>query len=202
MRKAPDHLESLTVKQQAVVPTFGLGFLKARVPEPVRRGITEHFNRARPLSRPEERTEYLQASDADETPSLLLEDPGFNRGILDALRPVHEQWAGTALRGSACYGIRVYLKGSYLYNHVDRIDTHVISSTICVDQDLSSPWPLYIEDLEGRPHEVVMAPGDMVFYESARLRHGRPYPLDGAFYAGMFVHYAPLDWRYTAADLR
>jgi prolyl 4-hydroxylase len=106
------------------------------------------------------------------------------------------------LRGTACYGIRVYLKGSYLYNHVDRIDTHVISSTICVDHDLASPWPLYIEDLDGNPHEVDMAPGDLVFYESARLKHGRPHPLDGGFYAGMFVHYAPVDWPYTAADLR
>ena len=202
MREVPDHLESLTVKQQAIVPALGLGFLKSRVPEPVRRALAEHFSRSRPRSCPEERTEYLQPSEPDEVPALLIEDSEFNRGILDALRPLHEQWAGRALRGSACYGIRVYLKGSYLYNHVDRIDTHVISSTICVDHDLASPWPLYVEDLEGSPHEVVMAPGDMVLYESARLKHGRPYPLEGEFYAGMFVHYAPVDWPYTAADLR
>jgi prolyl 4-hydroxylase len=200
--KVPGHLESLTARQQAIVPAFGLGFLKSRVPERVRRAIAEHFSRSRTSSRPEPRTEYLQPSEADTTPSLLIESSDFNREILDALRPIHEVWAGMTLRGTACYGIRVYLKGSYLHNHVDRIDTHVISSTICVDCDLASPWPLYIEDLKGNPHEIEMAPGDIVFYESARLKHGRPYPLQGEFYAGMFVHYAPLDWSWTAADLR
>jgi prolyl 4-hydroxylase len=199
--RVPDHLESKTIKQQAIVPAFGLGFLKSRVPEPVRRAIAEHFDRSRPLSRPEPRYAHLQASEPDEVPSLLMEDNEFNRSILDTLRPLHEQWAGMALRGSACYGIRVYLKGSYLYEHVDRIGTHVISSTICVDHDLVAPWPLSIEDLDGNPHEVDMAPGDMIFYESARLKHGRPYPHPGEFYAALFVHYAPVHWPYTAADL-
>jgi hypothetical protein len=31
----------------------------------------------------------------------------------------------------------------------------------------------------------------MLFYEGARLRHGRPYPLQGAYYAGIYLHYRP-----------
>ena len=69
-----------------------------------------------------------------------------------------------------------------------------MSSTICVDHRLISPWPLYIEDNEGRPHEVSIEPGEMVFFEGTRLTHGRPYPLDGEYYANIFVHYTPLDW--------
>lgn len=201
MPETPDDLDRLTAAQQAVVPSFGLGFLKVTVPESVRHSVAEHFRRVLPHGRPEARNSYLLPSMPGATPSLLLEDPAFNQGILDALHPIHEEWAGMKLRGTSCYGIRVYLRGSYLYNHVDVMQTHVISSTMCVDHELSSPWPLYIEDLDGRPHEVVMSPGEMVFYESARLRHGRPYPLDGEFYAGMFVHYAPLDWPYAEQPL-
>ena len=34
----------------------------------------------------------------------------------------------------------------------------------------------------------------MVFYESARLLHGRPYALDGEYYASVFVHFTPIGW--------
>jgi hypothetical protein len=34
----------------------------------------------------------------------------------------------------------------------------------------------------------------MLLYESASLEHGRPVPLDGRYYVGMFVHYRPVDW--------
>jgi len=37
-----------------------------------------------------------------------------------------------------------------------------------------------------------MNPGEMVFYEGARLRHGRAYPLQGDYYVSIFVHYRPV----------
>ncbi len=36
-------------------------------------------------------------------------------------------------------------------------------------------------------------PGDMVMYESHTIVHGRPAPLDGAFFANTFVHFEPVD---------
>ena len=38
----------------------------------------------------------------------------------------------------------------------------------------SPPWPLQLLDGEGRPASVTLEPGTMVWYESARLPHGRP----------------------------
>lgn len=124
----------------------------------------------------------------------MIHDAEFNQQLLRELKPLHEEWSGMELQESRCYGIRVYQPGSYLYNHVDRSETHIISSTICVAYQLSEPWPLYIEDGDGNPHEISMEPGEMVLYEGARLMHGRPYPLQGRFYAGLFVHYAPMNW--------
>jgi prolyl 4-hydroxylase len=40
-----------------------------------------------------------------------------------------------------------------------------------------------------------MAPGDMVLYESHSVIHGRPFPLNGKFYANVFVHFEPVGMR-------
>ena len=45
-----------------------------------------------------------------------------------------EAWSGVKLQNSAVYGIRVYRRGSTLFNHVDRSDTHIISAILNVDQ--------------------------------------------------------------------
>ena len=33
-----------------------------------------------------------------------------------------------------------------------------------------------------------MQPGEIILYESARLMHGRPEPLDGISFANFFIH--------------
>lgn len=58
--------------------------------------------------------------------------------------------------------------------HVDTIRTHVVSAIINVDQEVEKDWPLVILDHEDNEHSIVMKPGDMLFYESAKLIHGRP----------------------------
>ena len=50
--------------------------------------------------------------------------------------------------------------------HVDRIQTHVISIILHIDSsEDASPWPIYIEDFHGNTHEVILTPGDILFYE-------------------------------------
>ena len=47
--------------------------------------------------------------------------------------------------------------------HVDRMQTHVVSFILHVDSsEDAEPWPIFIEDLQGRTHEVTLTPGDMV----------------------------------------
>jgi hypothetical protein len=38
-----------------------------------------------------------------------------------------------------------------------------------------------------------MAPGDMVLYESSTVVHGRPAPLQGRYFANVFIHFMPVD---------
>ena len=80
---------------------------------------------------------------------------------------------------------------STLLAHVDQTRTHVISAIINVDQEVEEDWPLFIQDNRGEDHEVILRPGEMIWYESARLIHGRQRPLRGHHYDNVFVHFKP-----------
>jgi prolyl 4-hydroxylase len=58
--------------------------------------------------------------------------------------------------------------------HVDTLSTHVISAIINIDQSVHTDWPLVVLDHRGNEHQVIMKPGEIVFYESSKLLHGRP----------------------------
>ncbi|KAJ1449361.1 hypothetical protein M885DRAFT_535999 [Pelagophyceae sp. CCMP2097] len=119
--------------------------------------------------------------------------PALKQFVFDELKVVMEAWAPSTapLRGTSAYGVRTYESGSYLHLHVDTASTHVVSGILNIAQDVRTPWPLEILDHSGKHHAVVMQPGDLLLYESAKLLHGRPQPLDGDSYANVFVHYAP-----------
>ena len=122
--------------------------------------------------------------------------PHLKSDIFDGLKPIMEEWAPKTapLHGTSAYGIRTYDRHSYLHLHTDTANTHVVSGIINVDQQADSPWPVQIFDHSGLLHSVIMQPGDMLLYESAKLLHGRYHPFNGSFYANIFVHYAPDSW--------
>ena len=117
--------------------------------------------------------------------------PELQHDVHAALQPMVEAWAGCAVAPTFVYGVRRYLRGATLKMHRDRSHTHVYGASINIAQKLDSAWPLVIEDTQGRRHDIVLRPGEMVLYESRRLLHGRPQPLHGDFYAGVFAHFRP-----------
>ena len=157
----------------AKIPLLGLGFHKTTIDRSLHEVLLRHLRSNIHKFKSEPADAFLQTESATAYPSLLYHDEEFNQQLLRDLQGMHERWSGLSLKQAACYGIRVYQPGSYLYNHTDR-PTHVVSSTICVDHRLTNRWPLYIEDLDGRAHEVPVEPGEIVFFEGARLQHGRP----------------------------
>lgn len=186
-------LAAKTALQQANAPYCGLGFRKERLGDDLYKLLIDQFRRVAPAFRIEADVLEISNVDNDAIQALYHEETEFNNQMSKLLQPMHEAWSGMKLTESACYGFRVYQRGTYLHKHVDVTATHIISSTICVDHHLTSPWPLYIEDIEGNGHLVNLEPGEFIFYEGAKLIHGRPYPLDGDYYAGMFVHYRPVE---------
>jgi len=195
MYETPQHILDFQSEERRNVRSLGLGFRKAKLDPAIHDRLMDHLRANVHRFKSEAGDAFIHTENPRCYPSLVFQDEEFNQRLLDDLRSVHEEWSGMPLKKAACYGIRVYQPRSYLYSHFDHARTHVVSSTICVDSRVNNPWPLYIEDEDGKPHEVSMEPGEMIFFEGARLKHGRPSPLDGDYYANIFVHYTPLDWK-------
>jgi prolyl 4-hydroxylase len=190
--ETPLFLRQKLAEMQREAPDCGLGFRKATLPSEIHERLIRHFRSNVANFRVEDGIEEIGSVESGMIPSLFFEDKAFNAQLASELQPLHEVWSGMRLQTSYCYGVRCYQRGAYLHNHVDRLP-HIISSTICIDHALSNRWPLHIEDGHGRVSQIDLEPGEFVLYEGARLAHGRPYPLDGDFYAGIFVHFKPAD---------
>ena len=92
--------------------------------------------------------------------------------IFKTLGPLVEKWSGgVKLNPTSVYGIRRYTNNSWMLGHVDKAESHIISVILNVAQDVDEDWPLYIKDHRGRGRQVLLQPGEMIYYESARLVH-------------------------------
>ena len=132
---------------------------------------------------------------------IFIDRPDLTDRILEELHPMHEAWAGIPLVPHQAYGFRLYMNASSLLMHVDKSDTHIISCILHIDSsDDAEPWPIVIEDFTGKTNEVVLTPGDMLFYESSKCFHGRPAKFIGSWYTSVFVHYYPSDPEWKATD--
>ena len=116
------------------------------------------------------------------------------------LKDMVEEWAGEPVEQTVMYGLRMYTEGARLLTHVDRHTTHAVSLIVNIAQgNLTEPWPVEVQDHANRMHEVIMEPGDVVYYESAKCLHARNRPMKGpnAYYVNLFTHYRPVgdpDW--------
>lgn len=186
-----------------ILPVFTQeGFKKMKVPYPLQVEL-EAFYQLEKKHKVEERSDAIGSyikSDGQSHPALMIElTDGMRTKILDVLTPLLESWTNRALEPSAVYGIREYQRGATLAMHADRIDTHQVSAIINVAQQVNTDWPICIQDHMGKSHEVLLEPGEMLFYESARLEHGRPTPLNGDYYANIFTHTRPLNMVHSVS---
>ena len=125
--------------------------------------------------------------------------PSIKKIIHEQLLTIHQNWIKVQnIIPSAIYGIRSYKRGATLSKHVDRVETHHISSIIIVDKDLNcgcqnrkygDDWPLDIQGHDGEWYKVFAEPGDMIMYESAICEHGREEAFQGTHYRNFYVHY-------------
>merc|ERR1719272_983626 len=108
------------------------------------------------------------------------------------LEKMVSKWAGQEFEIAGFYGIRVYQNGSLVVPHVDFFTQSVISVTMLLGEDTDEPWPLEIESAsDGSIRQVVLKPGEMVFYEGAKLFHGRVTPMRGRHYGIVTASYKP-----------
>lgn len=120
-----------------------------------------------------------------------------HREIVKEMKQVLQWWTRLRLKHTSTFGIRIYRRDSMLIDHVDRMDTHLASAVLQVHQEVDDHggWPLEVLLPDGNVGEVYLQAGQMVLYEGAWLRHGRPMRFRGHEFANVFSHFAPLDWR-------
>ena len=128
----------------------------------------------------------------------LDNDMAERDAIASLIQPLVEAWAQRPLVFTSFYGIREYHRGHELRMHVDRVATHVFSVIINLHQeDIQDPWPLDVILFDGSRASVYLEPGNILFYQSAKLIHGRPRTLNGSLYVNCFCHFRPNDWPYV-----
>ena len=134
---------------------------------------------------------YIE-TDGKGSASHTIEMPNDLRDeIHESLLDKAEDWSGIRLLPTYVYGVRIYNRGAILKPHRDREETHIIGVIVNIDQKVDTPWALEIEDHQKNVHEIFLSPGEVIFYESATLDHGRPAPLDGEKFVNVFCHYMP-----------
>jgi hypothetical protein len=189
-----------TVHSALLAPNFTeLGFGLARAPEglmaDLRRGIRDGIE----AGPGEEGT--VDVIGGPHRP-WFIEREDLTQRVLTELQPYAEAWSGTSLVPFKAYGFRLYRNESALYMHVDKPETHIVSLILHIDSsEDAEPWPIFIEDFLGNTHEVTLASGDVLFYESSKCFHGRPRPLKGTWYSSIFVHYYPVGWNEVSRKL-
>lgn len=165
------------------------GFLKTKLPEDLYKKIYD-FYQANENTAINEHVEGFITSKEKQAPSELIHlTDNLKQEIHQVLQPLVEAWIGHYLKPSYVFGIRRYRNGAVLKQHRDRGKTHVASVIINIAQLVRQPWPLVIDDHNYRKHHLLLSPGDMVFYEGAKLSHGRPIAFDGDEFCNVFVHY-------------
>jgi len=139
---------------------------------------------------------------SNENYKFLKIDRKTSDSVFEQLKDLAEKWIGNRIEliGTAVYGLRKYTRGAYLLSHLDHLETHVVSAILNIAQDVDEDWPLQIMDHNGNPHEVILAPGEMIWYESAKLVHARIKPLVGKYFENMFVHYMPRSLKWYSSD--
>jgi hypothetical protein len=174
-----------------LAPTFSeFGFAVARAPHSLLRRLQQgiHQGLLRNQTYPEPNVHVILG----QKPPRMIFRPDLVNLVLSEMQPFTEAWAQMELTPHKAYGFRLYSEGNQLMMHTDRSQTHVISFILHIDSsDDAEPWPLLIEDFYGNTHEVILTPGDVLFYESSKCNHGRPYPFKGSWYTSVFVHYYP-----------
>jgi prolyl 4-hydroxylase len=113
----------------------------------------------------------------------------LQKDVQQLLQPLVEAWFGHYLKLSQISGINRYNKGSIIMPYRQDPSTSIVCVVVNVQQMGKYAWPMIISDHNYRQHQLELKPGDMIFYEAAKLKCGRPLPFNGEEFADICLHY-------------
>jgi hypothetical protein len=73
----------------------------------------------------------------------MLSLPGaLKREVTEEIQRLVAEWVGfetEAIEPTSTYGVRIYHNQSTLATHVDRVETHILSTVYCIDREVEEP---------------------------------------------------------------
>ncbi len=177
------------------------GFSVKTLSEELFNQVDSLYQKSKKFTREERAHEALSITGKSEL--SVVSRYGHERdNLMNILLPLHEEIFGVSLIPEVMFGVRTYLKDSSLGMHYDKYITHHVGSIICVDKDLdgTEDWPLHLIDHEGKEQLIYLNVGDIVFYESAKLLHGRPTPLEGNSFSILMYHLSIDGYKYKSNE--
>lgn len=173
------------------------GFVVKTLPVDIQAQVNALYTKSMKYTREEADSEALCITGNTEL-NVISRFSKERDNLIDTLLPLHENIFKRKLIPSIMYGVRRYNNGSILDMHLDKPITHHVGSIMVVDKDLNGQedWPLHIIDNGGIEHKINLNVGDIFYYESARLLHGRPTEFKGHFYSIIMTHLALSDYKY------
>lgn len=194
----------LDFKQTPLLPKFThLGYKKGTMPAEMYAKVLSWYRDNMDNRTPEKFNVEPAINDSEVKCAMVFLEDDMKKYIGTVMKPYLEEWSNISLEMTRLYGIREYFHGNILRNHVDRITTHIISVILQIDKDLDggADWELEIIDFDGMRKNVTLEPGEMLFYESSTLIHGRPFPFQGKRFANAFLHYVPASkWPWSMSN--
>ena len=131
-------------------------------------------------------------SQTDDKSNHSLELPPSLKTQIEAhIKPQLEKWAGINLTLSEVESIQTHGDKATISSHRNSKDSQIISCMMRISQDIDENWQFQIEDHFYRQHDIVFQAGDMLFYEGARLAHGREVPMNGRHVTDLLCHFVP-----------
>ena len=190
------YIKLLNVMQPNYIPRFTKkGFIKIKLDSNIFKEITNSWEKIFTWPVPKKYNLATTSESSDrKIKAYHFPDKQLMTKLHKDLQKMHESFCGVKLIPTFAHGFRMYVNGSGLNQHIDRNGSHIIGSIINVNQDVNEPWPLEIYDHDGHLHEMYLEPGDMLIYESAKLKHSRDKLFDGKYYCNIFFHYKPVGW--------
>ncbi len=181
------------------VPKFTeKGFLKTKIPEKswelIQDVLAKHINERIPEYSDTQKKDlkgWIKSENFDIATDFLCLSrfPELSKTVKGEMYSLLSEWSGAKLKNEGIlYGIRFYKNGATLGMHVDKKETHHISVNMSVALD-GKPWFFDIIDHDGNEHQILIEPGECVFYESAMCLHGRKNNFNGNYYANMYCHF-------------
>lgn len=193
----------LNIKQPIFVSAFSEnGYELKNIPAAVLDNLITHYKDERPkrIDEPIYPNEMHVINKDEEKPGLIEVPRDLVDRIANGLDDYLEAFCSCKLEYSSAYGVHEFYNGNIIRRNLAYMATNVISAFLVLDENRdedSEPWQVELTTMDGNRRKVLVKPGQMLVWESAKIIHGFPVPYQGKRIATFMINFRPTaGWNY------